>query len=547
MTGNQIDKLRMTLMIDQRKQLAKATIEQATYKRELLNNARHFLRDPDPSVRAHTLSTAAETFWRGQKPFAEACGDLYPELARDPDPEVRAALAKLRTVTPELRLELAQDSDIRVRRTLASTPFSGPGIRVMRQVWQTLAKGADRECLIAMLSSQSRLPRELLDKLACDRRTSIRAAVASSRSTPPELLATLSKDASARVVGTVAANPKSPQAVIKRLSRSSEQSVLREMLKNKAITIEVLRSVLRKLPDKEHDILMENPALSDTWLRQLGESLALGTRIKLAEGIGADPSHILQLNHDPSEEVRMRLTQRLLYGNYKLNTKTGDEIFNRSVNDPSPAIRLRIVDYWFLGSAELLKLSQDPAPSIRAAVADRILNTLLAYRNMRNPSYYRSLYITYRSALLRLSKDPSPVVRLTIAQGEEIPSGALGTLFKDEDPEVSKVTRKKTRFPYTAVLDLELNRSWSRSSEDKPNSGTFTPSPAALDYFSKGRNPGLRLLTAKYYRSRVSTLKHLSKDKEEQIRLAAFEALERRNARREKSKKRLSHPPSSKT
>lgn len=506
--------------------------------------AKYLAKDPSEKVLLR-LFDRANWYPENRDGLAAVPIKTLNALATHPSLKVRCALASFKLTPPSVRLILVSDPDAEVRVAVAQNSFRGKGAADMREVWDKLGHDPSAEVRTSVCN-HSGIDSELIAKLSRDHDLKVRIGAAGSPSAGRETIARLSNDPVDEVRAAVGQNEKVAVEFLDELARRKDPTLQAAILTNGSASFEALEHILKKCSSVTQRNLFHNRRFGASYIHRLFKALHSEVKVELAGQGGVKADVLVQLTRDSDPKVRLALAARLLIGKFQHATPTNYKLVELLVRDAHPEVRKKIVNDRRISSEQLTRLSRDSEPQVRCEIAKRSYGTMLVmlcgdedpevryeaaanilqklewHRTYKCYDAYRALYSIARGALVGLTSDPYHQIPLLIAKAAEAPPEALNILFS------SSAVRARKRFPYGAILDFRLDRSWPRKSKAALTISPCTPSAAALDAYAHRKNRFLRLLAAKYHRTRISTLRHLTKDDEKVIREAAKATLERR-------------------
>lgn len=248
-----------------------------------------FAADPDPRVRAELAR------WVGLP------SRILHELADDPDIGVVAGVAGCASLPVEVAKRLAGHPDGEVRAELSSNPtqtvppdvlvalLTGgigpirtcPACRV-----QDVAEPCDHVAVIELARGYAirniLTPTSALVGFADSSDASDRAAVAARADLPADVLARLAADDAAAVRATVAENPGTPPAVLRTLAHDHDKDVRRAIARNPAVPLEILYDLVVHNRLNLRARIPRIQAATDAELRGLSRSRAAQVRALVA-------------------------------------------------------------------------------------------------------------------------------------------------------------------------------------------------------------------------------------------------------------------------
>jgi hypothetical protein len=468
--------------------------------------------------------------------FLEQAPDrAWSALANDPDPEVRLHFAQLLSITPsstnsprpaftEAVRKLANLEDLDIHQHLARSPIIPPDVieRIAR-VADSVAKTSLSGCLFAT--------QESLQLLCQDEDEGIRRAFAKN-STLNAAHQILVKDTSPQVRSLLAQNRQVKLPILSQFDIKDHPSVLKNLFKNPRANENLRSRIFTEGHPDVRDVLTDHGTpLKSRFFIAHKSLIPLHVRRQMHSRTGLPAEIVAELATDPDRQVRLSIAKRLT-GQYGWRTtKANLDLLGGFINDPDSEIRLSVCTDSRLTSSQIASLTQDVVVEVKEMVTSNILQRLKAYRNSRQPHYYRNLYEKTAHLLLARAKDPESRVRQAIARSKEAPPEALGILFDDPVPAISSAVRSTTQFPFGAILDLEKT---ALSSELKGpfRQGDSSPTSIAIHHFAHCKNPFLRHIAAHYSRTTLSDLRALGNDPHPVVREAAIAKLAMRESKR---------------
>ncbi|MEV7557801.1 hypothetical protein [Streptomyces sp. NPDC089795] len=364
----------------------------------------------DPSVQVHQAAAAD----RHSPP------DLRARFATDPDPAVRAELARWWTDAPEdVRRTLLTDGDATVRAAACATHFSQLPHPVPPADLHPalLADPVTRAGVVAHLDLDPRTA----CRLAADEDPDVRGALAEHPELPADLVDLLGRDDDPTVRGKV-------------FRRRDTDESLREVI-HAGLRAGSARTKLDPFEADEQDILC-SVAMLDLhtrivpWVRAdplpyVDSPYEVFRRSAAAAGDALPRTAIARLFDDPESEVRTTMALAV------------------SVLDPDTAERLerlheenrkwpgRPADNAVFAPVTLRRFATDPDPRMRA----------LALRDPELPV----------GLVERLARDEEPRVRREAAAHPNLPVPALLLLLGDTDVRTAEATARSPRLPHDVM------------------------------------------------------------------------------------------------
>ncbi len=337
--------------------------------------------------------------------------EILTKLAKDPDPEVRAAVAENSLTPPEILKILAKDKSREVRERVAgntSTPV------------ETLDVMAKVSYLRKTIAENSSISMTLLKELSVNRDFDVRLAVTRNPTTPPEILILLAKEAGYMIRAGVARNRNTPPELLKELASDDRAEVRFPVATRPSAPLDsISRMNLLKSSAAEGDefgygraSLAKNP---DTPVEIL-ELLSKDKNYRVRCGVAENPSTPIEILKELANEKTMSeddlYSQLVLDGvakNPSIPTALRAEIINVLLNDDlSPWIRSHVAGNELAPADVLRSLAMDKLAMVRRAVG-------------RNP-------ITPIDVLTSLSEDEHCWVRATVAENPKTPEDILRKL-----------------------------------------------------------------------------------------------------------------------
>ena len=210
----------------------------------------------------------------------------FTRLARDPQFEVRVALARRNDTPASVREILAYDSDVRTRHAVAIHPQTPP-----RLLEKMVTGGSYRVRYGVALNPNT--PAHALQRLARDRDHQVRAMVARNPSTPEPILAgLLADDDHVRV--SLARNPACPERLQLRLLRDRNDDVRCAALRRINPTARGVDLAAALADERLRVVMAGNARLPASTLTQLAQQLdpALPGRYdrRLAQTLASNPA-----------------------------------------------------------------------------------------------------------------------------------------------------------------------------------------------------------------------------------------------------------------
>ena len=342
-------------------------------------------RHRDPGIRAAVVVGANASTTCPESPPG-AARELFEALIDDPSREVRETLARTEGVPSDLRARLAVDPDPQIRVMLAQWWADAP-----ENVRETLLNDRDERVRSAAFSAYFRhldLDAALIDLLARDPESGVRAQLAARPDLPAEVLEVLTRDPSPVVRLAVFARPDTPEAV---------RAAIHADVTDNAPTLDDLIAA-----DDEYGLVFEYlqadsalGMLRPVWVTAEAEqhvdspypcfraAAALSTKLPIEA--------VRRLLDDEGEQVRLTMVrtapqlvdparaeriERLhqwddltMWWEYVPVLTHPAETMHRFAVDPEPRLRALASCHPDLPAELAVRLAADPEASVRAAVA----------------------------------------------------------------------------------------------------------------------------------------------------------------------------------
>lgn len=482
---------------------------------------------------------------------------LMDTLARDPNEEVRLALAGASLLTPASHERLASDPSQAVREKLARQQQNREDIT--ETGWRALVAGGSSLCL-AVAENRS-CPEAVRLGLTAHEDPPIRRAAWLWIDFPrclmmdqlvPGLDVVFNDPEREDERLAIAANSKLIQPVIERLLQCSEK-VTRTLAANDRIPVTEREPILRHHDDETVAIAIARVHGDHSDLINLGFSHPSARVRAVVAGIsGRQAAHLRpKLAMDPSFPVRLSVCSYLLN---RISSYDGPgirealEILSR---DPVARIRARVVQDRRLPRENLLHLLGDKSVRVRLqmlkhrcrgsrkdlglldhkVVGVRVAAAKLIMENQRGATTQRKGKRTEPADPLpdaKIAADPSPLVRVVAAESGNTSLPVLKLLIADKSPEVQRaLTRRRTYSsarPSCAMNALEASRN---PYERAKATGIYGAGKRRLHRLASDRCWYVRAMTAKCGRKvDIDLLKTLADDPHPMVRECALRSLQ---------------------
>lgn len=322
--------------------------------------------------------------------------EILTRLAKDPDPEVRAAVAENSLTPPEILKILAKDKSREVRERVAgntSTPV------------ETLDVMAKVSYLRELIAENPSISMTLLKELSVNRNEDVRRAVAQNPTTPPEILVLLAKDTEYSVRHNVAYNRTTPAEALVILAKEAGYMIRAGVARDRNTPPELL------------------------------EELASDDIAEVRFSVAANPSAPLDLI------FRMNLL--------KSSAAEGDEYgFGRASLAKNPDTPVEILELFSKDKDYRVRcgVAENPSTPIeilkelaneKTVNEDNLYSQLVLDGVAKNPSIPTSLRKEIIEVLI--NDDLSPWIRRDVARNELAPADVLRSLAKDKWADVRRV------------------------------------------------------------------------------------------------------------
>lgn len=325
--------------------------------------------------------------------------------------------------TPEQVKEIALIARRRNEATSAATPAATHTPQAQQAAPQDAAAPTAAEAPVrpARRSASWDLPTvpddpKELTRLADDSDLKVRQAVAAHPNTPPDVLERLSQvGQNAKVRAQAARNENLPLARLTALTHDNLSSVRAGAARNEAMPHEYLENLAEDANETVVGAVARNPSTHIGTYAVLARDDRAGVRKHAARRKDIPADIEWALHTDADSTVRGALAK---------NRTTSTHILSKFGRDSHQSVRAAAVKNPNFPPTMLYgRLSRDPAPGVRAAVAGN-----------RN---------TAVGTLTRLSTDTDPWVRRNVAWNDNTPAMLLLALSNDPDENVRKAARRE--------------------------------------------------------------------------------------------------------
>ncbi len=237
--------------------------------------------------------------WFGVVELNDLPPKLLAKLARVPCKETRKSIARNRLTPVSALQDLAMDQDFEVQDAVAGNS-STPGATLDKLA--NLATLDKRERLLKKIADNPAAPPDLLEELASNPLTSIRASVAANPSTPSEILNLLAADSFREVQQSIARNPSSPLGLLEHFGESKDKDLRACLARNRSASAALLESL--NLDHELHHEIACNPSTPISILEALSKAADVRVRKNIAWNPLASSTILEALSKDADVEVR---------------------------------------------------------------------------------------------------------------------------------------------------------------------------------------------------------------------------------------------------
>jgi hypothetical protein len=334
--------------------------------------------------------------------------DLFA-FSESSDWMLRAAVAKNPRTAGITLNKLAEDKKASVRKNVAENPS------VSNKAFKELSNDKSSVVRVAVASSNKiAYKNDLQNLLAKDKSPDVRKAFAGNKyATESALMYIHENDKNVEVLDVLESNGKFVKVVErKKLSREARKFMddVNGMLQAKGGRTDP-DFLFKNAHSEDEQVRRIIAAMSDApanLLKVLAQDKSALVRASVASNANVPQKVVTMLRNDPSEQVRFSLVKNVM-----LNRPAGrSSLVAHFVNDKSEKVRAAAMATASNPSV-LDKMSRDKSQRVRMIVAG----------NWNSP----------RSTLRKLSKDEAYEVRRAVAINEKTPRGVLATLATDEN------------------------------------------------------------------------------------------------------------------
>ncbi|HAX78427.1 MAG TPA: hypothetical protein DCY88_22020 [Cyanobacteria bacterium UBA11372] len=256
-------------------------------------------------------------------------------------PEIIEAIAKSPKTPPSVIEKLADYQTIRGNSihfwgTLSENPNTPS--KVLEQIFTLLQptfKHPNAGEYLVNVASHQNLPVNLVEELALNKNSRLRAAIGRNPSTPVHILRKLAEDPNITVLKAVAQNSNTPVDILIRFVVNPDFLVRMSLASNVKAPIVILESLVN-------------------------DELEL-VRANLAKNVSAPIFILERLAQDPDESVREGVTE---------NSQTPASLLELLVNTWSDKTRANIAKHSNSGAETLMKLAEDKSSCVRASLLE---------------------------------------------------------------------------------------------------------------------------------------------------------------------------------
>lgn len=236
-------------------------------------------------------------------------------LAKDPDHEIRACLARHRLALPIVLKDLAKDADWRIRMAVAQSPRASVATLVElagdRVVEVRRAVARNRQMPTSALAGISAIEDAILARILEKRRSSELFEQGKM-----EVLSLLDRACESK-------DAESIQVLVTRMENLGGGGLFAKFLRTKAISPEMVRLFAAHSDVRARRLIAGQLHIDPTTMALLASDCDVEVRCKLASNWSIDRRSMDILRKDAAKEVRKRLSQNLVYRNNVLRRFNG--------------------------------------------------------------------------------------------------------------------------------------------------------------------------------------------------------------------------------
>lgn len=311
------------------------------------------------------------------------------ELALNPDPYVRAAVARNASASSELLIHLSQDSDGGPRRSVAENVNTPTEVLIqlsMDPEWfvrhfvalnpktpiaQLNQLATDENAYVREgVASNPATPQALLVSLKNDEGWGVRVKVASNPNLPGELIEELASDSVNYVREQIAANPKTPPALLVKLSRDASYEVRMQIVKRLDCPIELFELFAKDKSKKVKEILSNRNDLPVNIREQLNAQGFTTAKKVLEENAGREIS-LAEITAIKAVVERANLVGKV----------TNAQTLAALAGDDSTTVRLEVVRNRITPDEGLRKVLEECQGDFWTGVNATIVNLVIKHPN----------------------------------------------------------------------------------------------------------------------------------------------------------------------
>jgi hypothetical protein len=441
---------------------------------------------------------------------------LIPRLAREPDVELRRALARHPRTPADVLGWLRADEDEEVRKNAAANPRTSPEAMLFFERLEQGEQVEDRELLALsrgqlwarqLVAQCAGASVELLEGLAQDQAWQVRQVVATNSKLGPQWLEALSRDSDRDVRQAVAANPNTPPAVLEHLLGDETEEVRQSARKNPQVPLATLQLLER---------LEQGQTLAPEILESLAAQSDWGRRLA-ANNPGASQDLLFSFREHPDWHTRLGVAKNPTCPAATLETLSRDtdpdvrQAVGSHPSSPATVLEALLRDDNYEVRRSIARNPQAPQPILQQLVADD--HWLVRQDLAQNPS-------TPAELLLHLSQDSDRDVRQAAALHPNLPPQALAPLFEGIEGDwhqlYKQLLKQDPDVPAEVLNRLSLGSDWAKR---LVAAHPATPEPI-LEELSRHQDWNLRRLVALNPALPGPALTHLLTDPDADVRQA---------------------------
>ncbi len=474
--------------------------------------------------------------------------ELLEKLAQDESEQIRQEVANHPDTPEELLIKLANDSSINVKKVLIrnlNTPVtvlnrlgleenlvdaSNPNtpaevlasqvnsiLRSQSNSRQSNSESANKPLveLIKHPVKGTKMPIEILDKLASHHYSSVRYRVASHPNTSTSTLEKLARDSYVPTVRAVVDNPKTPPNILEYFAKYTDLTTRLSLVSHPNTPARVLRQFVE---DAQKSINAPNNTKDALKSGIFGDAYSLLIAIASSPKTPIDALEIIARREfvtpilDPDSLFPTRTDDDVIRSLVYYNPNLTPELLNILIHDRCVDVRIALTRHSNLTDALSLKLAKDEDVSVRKAIVSQtaipeILETLAEDEMSDVRSQVAENTNTSKELLRQLSQDTEAIVLTKVAGNPNTPNAVLENLAQDKSVEVRRAVANNSNTPKMIKDSLkDLLPTREKSTQTRSSSSTLK----GLSRIYNPKTDDLPTVLSEYSNSEVAFVRFVS-------------------------------------